>query len=69
MPKNLTKYASTSLTQLAQMIDLDPRTFAAYFTVEDIVNMAKLGWNPFLHGKKLPPPIVKYIRDKFIDIE
>lgn len=65
----LKKYASTSLTQLAEMADLDPRTLAAYFTTEDLLNMVKVGWNPFLQHKKLPPPVVKYIRDKFIDTE
>ncbi|WP_041340256.1 TetR/AcrR family transcriptional regulator [Runella slithyformis] len=67
--KNVRKYQATSMTQLAQAAGLDVRTFYGYFTTQDFHAMIDLGWNPHTQKKKLPPPIVKYIREKFIDIE
>lgn len=69
MSKNVRKYQATSMTQLAELAGLDWRTLAGYFTTQDFKAMIELGWNPLTQRKMLPPPIVKYIREKFIDVE
>lgn len=55
------------LGELSESIGVDTRTFQSWLTPDDQIEMIRLGWNPF--GRKLKPPVVRYLRDKFIDPE
>ena len=55
---------SCSLTDLAEMCDVDVKTFQSWITLEMKHEMLDLGWTTFT--RKLPPTIVGYLRDKLV---
>ncbi|MBO0951188.1 hypothetical protein [Fibrella forsythiae] len=59
------KYASCTLTDLAQLAGVDLRTLQDHIEKHHLLVMIELGWRPW--NRKLMPPVVKYLRNELID--
>lgn len=56
---------SCSIGNLADRCGVDRETFQDWLKEYDLIEMIKLGWNPF--QRALPPTVVKYLTHRFID--
>ncbi len=61
------KFQSCTITDLAKLCGVEAVTFRSWLSDSDQIQMIRLGWKPILGQKKLPPSVVKYLRDKFIE--
>ncbi len=60
------RYESCTLTDLARLAGIDLRTLQKKITPDHQRRMIDLGWNAF--ERVLLPPVVHYVRERFIDI-
>ncbi len=61
------KYESCTITDLAKLCGVEAVTFRSWLSDSDQIQMVQLGWKPILGQRKLPPTVVRYLRDKFVD--
>ncbi len=61
------KYESCTITDLAKLCGVEAVTFRSWLSDSDQIQMVQLGWKPILGQRKLPPTVVRYLREKFID--
>lgn len=60
------QFAPCFLSDLARMVDVPTATFTAWLTPDDWAELKKSGYQG--QRCKLPPPAVKYLRQKFVDL-
>ncbi len=61
------KYQSCTIGEFAERVGVSKPTFYSWIDKDDWHKMIDLGYLPFKN--KLPPPVVKYLYDKFLSCD